>query len=67
MGEGHSTSGGVDAVMEGVNNVSMLCWNVAGWSKGSVIGCVRSVDKHDFRAKVIGACGHPVHTSQFSR
>ena len=55
VGEGRSTSGGVDAVMEGVNNPSMICWNVAGWSKGGVVGSVRSVDKHDFRAKVIAA------------
>ena len=30
MGEGHSASGGVDAVMGDVNNISMMCWNVAG-------------------------------------
>ena len=52
LGEGCSTSGGVDAVMERVKNISMMCWNVAGWFKG-VIGSVRSVDENDFRAKVI--------------
>ena len=31
----------------------MMCWNVAGWLKGGVMGSVRSVGRHDFRAKVI--------------
>ena len=53
MGEGHSTSGGVDAGMGDMNIVSMMCWNVAGWSKDGALGSVRSVGRHDFRAKVI--------------
>ena len=42
VGEGDSRSGGVHAVVEGVNSLSMMCWNVAGWSEGSV-GAMRLV------------------------
>ena len=55
VGEGHSTSGGVDAVMGDVNNIAMMGWYVAGWSKGCVLGAMGSVVKYDFRAKVIRA------------
>ena len=45
--------GSDDRLKSSVNSVSMMCWNVAGWSKGEVFSSVKSVDRNDFRAKVI--------------
>ena len=50
---GNSTMGSGDRVKANVDDVSMMCWNAVGWSKGDVFRSVKAVDKNDFRAKVI--------------
>ena len=45
--------GNDDRLKSSVNSVSMMYWNVAGWSKGEVFSSVKSVDRNDFRAKGI--------------
>ena len=50
---GNSTMGSGDRVKANVYDVSMMCWNAVGWSKGDVFRSVKAVDKNDFPAKVI--------------
>ena len=45
--------GSDDRLKCSVNSVSMMCWNVGGWSNGEVFNSVKSVDRNDFRGKVI--------------
>ena len=42
-----------DRLQADAGSVSMMCWNVARWSKGNVFSLAKSVDRNDFRAKVL--------------
>ena len=52
-GGGDVSIGSGDRLQADAGSVSMMCWNVAGWSKGDVFSLAKSVDRNDFRAKVL--------------
>ena len=52
-GSVNAKSGSVDVGDVNVMKLKMMCWNVAGWSRGDRIGGDRVVESHDIRAKVI--------------
>ena len=53
MGEENFIMGSDDRLKSSANSLSMMCWKVAGWSKGEVFSSVKSVDRNNFRAKAI--------------